>query len=100
MHSRITVRLAMAAALVTACAQPAPPPPPDAAAIKTALEGELAKLGPLFQKKDAAALAVEQRRGRFGRLDDLQRGGHGSTLPPTVILVKTIIPSKCKLCGR
>ena len=52
---------AAAAALVAlaACtAPPAAPPPPDAAAIKTALEKEIAKFSPLLASKDAAGLTA------------------------------------------
>jgi uncharacterized protein (TIGR02246 family) len=59
MKSRTSSVLVVVLALSAACAPKAAPPPPapDAAAIKTAIEAEMAKFGPSFQKKDAKAVA-------------------------------------------
>ena len=49
----------LSASLLAACAQPAPPPPPkpDEAAIRTALDAQLAKITQVLAKKDAAGVA-------------------------------------------
>jgi uncharacterized protein (TIGR02246 family) len=58
MNTSAVVRLAAITALAGACApQPATPPRPDEAAIRTALNAELAKFGPAIAAKDAAAVA-------------------------------------------
>jgi uncharacterized protein (TIGR02246 family) len=57
MNSRLVPLVALAA-LATACApRQAAPPPPDEAAIRTALNAQLAKFGPAIEAKDAAAIA-------------------------------------------
>lgn len=55
MNSRIVPLVALAA-LAAGCA-PQPAAPPDAAAIRTALEAQIAEFGPAFAAKDAAAVA-------------------------------------------
>jgi len=55
MRSSVVTRLAVLAALATACA-PKPPAPPDAAAIRAAIEAQEAKILPAMQAKDIAAL--------------------------------------------
>jgi uncharacterized protein (TIGR02246 family) len=49
-------------ALLAACAKPAPPPaappPPDATAIRSGIEKEMAKFGPVMTGRDPAALAA------------------------------------------
>ncbi len=59
MNASVALRLAVLAAVVTACApKPAPPPPPpDESAIRTALTDALGKFAPAIASKDAAAVA-------------------------------------------
>ena len=60
MRTRSVVGTTLALATLAACATQAPAPPraPDAAAIRAALEKEMAKFGPLFAAKDAAGVAA------------------------------------------
>lgn len=60
MNSRPFVGIMLSAVVLAGCApKPAPaPPPPDAAAIRAALDKEIAKFGPVVQSKDAKGVAA------------------------------------------
>lgn len=60
MITRTLVGSAITALALVACGPQAPaaPPAPDAAAIRTALDQEVAKFGSILEKKDAAGVAA------------------------------------------
>jgi uncharacterized protein (TIGR02246 family) len=107
MRSSIVTRLAVLAAVATACA-PKPPAPPDTAAIRAAIEAQEAKFMPAMAAKDVSAILgvftedatwILPDASTFKGRAEIEKGGKGffdsyeALTPGTMTLDRLIVVS-------